>query len=366
MAYAEHTAKTTKINSNIVVEDYPDTIQALSMVTIEGIVTDENDELLSDFNGVLYPKIFDKASQIQTLGTDPGSIPTTFYVYKSLLFNGKASIINGIFEFEFMMPKDIAYNYGNGRISYYLRDEITDGNGYTQDFIIGGVDENAAEDKIGPDITLFMNDTTFLPGDRTDENPILLAFVEDESGINTTGNGIGHNITAIIDEESSLSYNLNAYYESERNSFNKGIVTYPFNNLSDGEHVLSLKVWDVYNNSSIAYLNFLVTTSEELVIENLMNYPNPFLYETNFVFDHNQSGKELDVIIQVYNSSGMLIRTLESHIMPEGYKSTPLRWDARTDSGGLIGRGFYVYRLIVKKPDGETAEARSKLVFIKN
>ena len=366
MAYTEHTAKTIKINSNIVVEDYPDTIQALSMVTIEGIVTDENDELLSDFNGVLYPKIFDKASQIQTFGADPGSIATTFYLYKSLLFNGKASIVNGTFEFEFMMPKDIAYNYGNGRISYYLRDELTDGNGYTQDFIIGGVDENATEDKIGPDITLFMNDTTFLSGDRTDENPVLLAFVEDESGINTTGNGIGHNITAIIDEESSLSYNLNAYYESERNSYNKGTVTYPFNDLADGEHVLSLKVWDVHNNSSFAYLNFLVTTSEELVIENLMNYPNPFLYETNFVFDHNQSGQELDVIIEVYNSSGMLVRTLETHIIPEGYKSPPLRWDARTDGGGLIGRGFYVYRLIVKKPDGETAEARSKLVFIKH
>jgi hypothetical protein len=264
-----------------------------------------------------------------------------------------------------MMPKDIAYKYGKGRISYYLKDAQTDGNGYLQNFIIGGVDENASEDNTGPEINLFMNDISFQDGDRTNENPVLLAYVEDESGINTTGNGIGHDISAVIDTEKSQSYNLNAYYESEKNSFNKGTITYPFKDLSDGEHVLSLKVWDVYNNSSIAYLNFLVTTSDELVIENLMNYPNPFLHETDFVFNHNQSGEEMDVTIQVFNSSGMLVRTIQSHIAPETYKSTPIHWDARNENGGIIGGGFYVYRLIVQKQNGSTAEARSKLVFVK-
>ena len=365
MAYTEYNAETIKINSNTVIEDDADTLRALSMVKIEGIVTNEDDELLTDFNGTLFPKIFDKASQIQTLGTDPGSFVTTFYLYKNLLFNGKSSIDNGEFTFEFMMPKDIAYNYGNGRISYYLKDEVTDGNGYLQNFVIGGVDENAKEDDEGPDIVLFMNDSTFISGDRTNENPILLAYVEDESGINTTGNGIGHDISAVIDNEKSQSFILNSYYESEKNSFNKGAITYPFKDLSNGEHVLSLKVWDVHNNSSIAYLNFLVTTSDQLVIENLMNYPNPFLYETNFVFGHNQSGEELDVTIQVFNSTGVLVRTLKAHIVSEGYMSPPIKWDASTDSGGLIGNGFFVYRLIVQKQDGTTAEGRSKLVYIK-
>ena len=365
MAYTEHTAETIKINSNTVIEDDADTLRALSMVSIEGIVTNEDDELLTDFNGTLYPKIFDKASQIQTLGTDPGSIVTTFYLYKNLLFNGKSSIDNGEFKFEFMMPKDIAYNYGNGRISYYLRDVVTDGNGYLQNFITGGVDENAEEDHIGPDITLFMNDTTFLSGDRTNENPVLLAYVEDESGINTTGIGIGHDVSAVIDDEKSQSFILNSYYESKKNSFNKGIITYPFKDLSNGEHTLSLKVWDVHNNSSIAYLNFLVTTSDQFVIENLMNYPNPFAYETNFVFGHNQSGEELDVTIQIFNSTGVLVRTLNAHITSENYKSPPINWDARTDSGGLIGAGFFVYRIIVQRQDGITVEGRSKLVYVK-
>ncbi|MCF6171186.1 MAG: type IX secretion system sortase PorU [Bacteroidales bacterium] len=365
MAYTEHTAKTVKINSNIIVEDSPDTLRALSMVRIEGVVTDDKGDILSDFNGTLFPRVLDKAAQIRTLKTDPGSIVTDFYLYKNLLFNGKTSIDNGSFEFEFMMPKDIAYKYGFGRISYYLKDEVTDGNGYYQNFIIGGVDDNAQEDNAGPEITMFMNDTTFLPGGRTDENPLLLAYIEDESGINTTGNGIGHDITAVIDEDQNLSFNLNTYYESEKNSFNKGTVNYPFKDLEDGEHVLSLKVWDVYNNSSIAYLNFLVTHTEDLVIENLMNYPNPFMSETSFVFDHNQSGQELDVSIQVFNSAGMLVRTLESRITSESYKSPPIKWDARTDGGSVIGNGFYVYRLIVRRQDGSTAEARSKLVFVK-
>jgi hypothetical protein len=365
MAYTQHKAETLKINSNAIVEGLPDTLSALSKVTIEGIIMNENDELLSDFNGTLFPKIFDKASEIQTLGTDPGSIVTTFYLYRNLLFNGKSSIDNGTFKFEFIMPKDIAYKYGHGRISYYLKDKVTDGNGYLQNFIIGGVNENAREDNVGPDISLFMNDITFLPGDRTNENPVLLAFVSDESGINTTGNGIGHDITAVIDNEKSQSFNLNAYYESEKNTYNKGEITYPFKDLSNGEHVLSLKVWDIYNNSSTAYLNFLVTTSEQLVIENLMNYPNPFRYETNFVFNHNQSDEDLDVTIQVFNSAGMLVRTLQTHITPDSYKSPPIHWDARTDNGSQIGNGFFVYRLIVKNQNGSTAEARSKLVFIK-
>ncbi len=365
MAYPEYNVETLKINSKPVLDYEFDTLSALSMVKIEGMVTDASGEIMPDYNGTLFTKVFDKASQIRTLKTDPASIVTDFYMFKNLLFNGKTDVVDGRFEFEFMMPKDIAYKYGKGRISYYLRSDSTDGNGYTENFIIGGVDDQAQEDNNGPDISLFMNDSTFVPGGRTDQSPVLLAFVEDESGINTTGNGIGHDITATIDNDQNLNFNLNAYYESEKNSFNKGRVTYPFKDLPEGEHVLTLKVWDVYNNSSTASLNFLVTHTEDLVIENLMNYPNPFVKETFFVFDHNQAGQELEVTIQVFNQGGQLVRTLETRITPESYRSPPLRWDARNESGRQVGNGFYVYRLVVRKQDGSTAEARAKLVFVK-
>jgi len=129
--------------------------------------------------------------------------------------------------------------------------------------------------------------------------------------------------------------------------------------------MLSLKVWDIYNNSSTAYLNFLVVSDAKLVIQNLINYPNPFTTSTNFVFDHNQSGEDLDVKIYIYNSSGAHIKTIETQITPEGYKATPIHWDGSTDAGGVIGRGFYVYRTVVQNQNGETAQDQSKLVFIR-
>lgn len=363
LAYTDHEVKTTYINQNIVIDEVYDTLRALSQVRVEGEVVDEDGNKIDSYSGTLYPTVYDKYSNIVTIGDESAS--TTFELRQNILFNGKASIQNGEFMFEFIVPKDIAYNYGGGRISYYLKNETEDGAGYYEGVIIGGFDDQADDDNTGPEINLFINDTTFVSGDITDQNPTLLAEVFDESGINTTGNGIGHDIIATVDEEKGQSHTLNSYYEANRDSYNSGVITYPFKDLPTGMHTLSLKVWDIYNNSSIAYIDFLVTSAEELVVQNLMNYPNPFTNSTNFIFDHNQSGNELDVKIMIFNSSGAIVKTIETRIIPEGYKSTPIYWDGSTDAGGKIGRGFYVYRTIVQNPDGATAQDQSKLIYIR-
>lgn len=364
MAYPEHRAETVKINSQIVLPNKSDTIRALQLVKVEGIVTDVNGVKLTHFNGEMFSSVFDKKTEILTIGDE--NPPYTFYIRNRVIFNGKSSIKNGDFEFEFMVPKDIAYKYGIGKISYYFRDyDKTDGNGYYKNIIIGGFDENASPDTEGPIIELFMNDTTFLPGDFTNQNPTLLAFVSDESGINTTGNGIGHDIITVINEDKLLTFVLNDYYEADQNKYNKGKIAYPFNELPDGEHNLSFKVWDVYNNSSTAYLNFLIVSAEQLVVENLMNYPNPFLSETNFVFDHNQQGNSIDVLIEIFRLNGQLVKTINTKLHPEGFRSEPIVWDGRTDGGGYIGNGFYVYRVTVRNEGGATGSDESKLVYIR-
>ena len=363
LAYTEYGAKTVKINSHVVEETVADTLRALSKVKIEGVVTDEDDNQLTWFNGTVFPTVYDKFAEIVTYGDENPS--KTFLLRKNILFNGKTSVTNGSFSFEFIMPKDISYNYGEGRISYYLRNDTTDGNGYYENIIIGGFNENAEEDNEGPDISLYMNDTTFKSGNITDRNPDLLAFLYDESGINTTGNGIGHDILAVIDDDQNKTYNLNDYYEADNGSFQKGKLRYPFSNLEDGPHVLSLRVWDIYNNSSTAYIEFVVMAEDELVIKNLMNYPNPFISETNFVFDHNQSGQDLQVKIQIYTLSGQIIRTIEVQMTPEGYKSAPIKWDGLNDNGSRISKGFYIYRVTVRKENGSVASKTAKLVFLR-
>ncbi len=366
LAYPEYNTETIKINSNIVIEDNYDTLKALSRVVVEGIVTDDNGNKLSDYNGLLFPTVYDKKVEIETLGTDNTSYPEKFYFWKSILFNGKADITNGSFEFEFIMPRDIAYNYGKGRMSYYFNNDNTDGHGYYENLIIGGFNEDAMEDDEGPSISLFMNDEDFNNGDITDENPVLLAHIADESGINTTGNGIGHDILAVIDEDAVKTYVLNDYYEAEVNKYNEGVVEYPFFKLEDGQHTLSLRVWDIYNNSSTAYLDFVVVSSEELVISNLYNFPNPVFDQTKFVFEHNQSNKVIEVEIQIIDMTGRPVKTLRATVRSENYKSEPIEWDASTDAGGKIGRGFYVYQLTATSESGMVKSETSKLIFLKD
>lgn len=361
LAYTDYRAETLKINQKISVADQPDTLGALSKVRVEGIINDQQGNPVDSYNGMLYPVVYDKYSEITTLGDD--NPPYTFKLRKNILFNGKATIKNGTFDFEFIIPKDIAYNFGQGRISCYLSNDSLDGSGYYEGIIIGGYDDAAKEDVTGPVINLFMNDTTFRPGDITDQNPVLLAKAWDESGINTTGNGIGHDIIATLDGDDSKTYTLNQFYEANENSYNSGRITYPFKNLSSGKHTLTLKVWDIYNNSSTAQLDFVVKPSEDITIDNLMNYPNPFLTSTNFIFDHNQSGQELDVKINIYTITGVLVKTIETRIQPEGFKSPPIVWDATTDNGGKVSRGMYIYRTIIRNQNGKTAEQRRILIY---
>lgn len=361
LAYPEFTAKTISINGNTVSETVSDTINALSKVTIVGEIVDADGNKLTGFNGTIFPTIYDKKTEIKTLGD--ASNPMTFTLRKNVLFNGQASIENGNFSFEYIVPKDIAYKFGDGRISYYFRNETEDGNGYYENLVIGGYDETAPDDNNGPEVQLFMNDTTFQPGGTTNESPVLLAIVHDDNGINTTGNGIGHDVVATLDD-SGNTYTLNNYYEAQRDSYKSGRITYPLSHLSEGPHTISLKVWDIYNNSTTATLNFTVVSSGNFVIENLINYPNPFSGNTSFVFDHNQAGQTLNVNIRVYSLDGKIVRNLNAQVSSESYQSEPIVWDATNEGGSKISPGMYMYKVVVQNENGSTSSESSKMIYL--
>jgi hypothetical protein len=365
MAYPKDLAKTTYINAKAVVEGEPDTLKALSKVRIQGEVTDDNGQKINNFNGTVFSTVFDKESVISTLGTDPDSRVTTFKMWNSILFKGEAAINNGTFDFSFVVPKDIAYKFGKGRISYYFDNQNTDGHGYSENIVVGGYNDQAASDTVGPKIRLYMNDTTFSSGDITHADPVLYALLSDQSGINTTGNGIGHNITAVLDNNPGQSYNLNAYYVADEGDFTKGTVRFQLKELSEGSHVISLKAWDLYNNSSTASLSFVVEPSTKLVIEHLLNLPNPVTDATDFVFEHNQAGHVLKVRIDIFSLDGRRVKSLQVDLKPEGFSSGRIHWNCTTDTGQKISRGIYVYQLQVTAPDGETKYLSNKLVFIR-
>jgi hypothetical protein len=342
-----------------------DTIRALSKVVMKGHVEDHMGNVLSDFNGILTPSIFDKIKLQKTLGQDLYSPEIEYELQRNVIYKGKVSVTNGAFEYSFVVPKDISLNYGKGKISYYGFTQERDAGGYDTSIIIGGIDPNGISDAIGPEITLFMNDENFVSGGQTDFEPILLAKIFDENGVNTVGNGIGHDITAILDGNSSEPFILNDFYVADLDSYQSGEIRFQFDGLSPGRHSLEFKVWDVNNNSSKSTIEFVVVDDENLTLQNVLNYPNPFTSSTEFMFEHSFACNELEVQIQIFTVSGRLVQTLNEIIPTQGFRVNQIFWDGTDNYGDQLAKGVYIYRVKVKDTSGQTAEKTEKLVILK-
>lgn len=369
LAYPKEQVYTTMINNNPVSSTSFDTIKALSKVTVKGFVGDHNGVKLTNFNGILYPTVFDKEQEITCLGNDPGSLlggtlPFKFLLQKNIIYKGKVQVINGDWSFSFIVPKDISYNYDVGKFSYYAHNGVTDANGYNKNFYIGGSSPNAIADNAGPTVNLYMNDKKFVSGGTTNDKPNLYAEVTDSSGVNTVGTGIGHDIVAILDENSSKPIILNDYYEADLNSYQAGKIKYPFSELSEGTHRLSLKVWDVQNNSNMAYTDFVVAPSAEMALTHVLNYPNPFTTRTKFFFENNQCCQTLKVNIQIFTVSGKIVKTISQTLTTEGFRSDGIDWDGKDDFGDKLAKGVYVYKLSISGNDNKKAEKTEKLVIL--
>ena len=363
----------TKIND----EDISTTnqeLQALSAAKIEGYVADSQGAILSGYSGILTATIFDKNNQRSTLGNDGTRennelIIMDFEAMGEVIFRGQASVENGTFEINFIVPRDIIIPVGNGKISLYSKTEnqLKDQRGHNFDIKIGGVNLDAPVDNTGPTIQLFMNDESFVSGGITNENPTLLAKLFDENGINTAS-GVGHDIVATIDGDETNPFILNDYYLADEDTYQSGALSYPFRNLSPGLHTLTLKAWDVYNNASTKEIQFVVfDQNQSLELKNVLNYPNPFINYTEFWFNHNSSGT-LNVNIQIFTVSGKLIKTINTQTNTGNGTSSLSRditWDGTDDFGNKIGKGVYVYKLNVSSPlTGLKSDKIEKLVIL--
>ena len=369
LAYPQEKVYTTQINNKLITPTTFDTLTALSKVTIKGFVGDKSGNKLNTFNGILYPTVFDKEQQITCLGNDitsliGGTIPFKFYLQKNIIYKGKVEVKNGDFTFSFIVPKDISYNFDIGKLSYYAHNGIIDANGYNKNFYVGGSSTTIAPDNAGPLVSLYLNDKKFVSGGTTNEKPNLYAELSDSSGINTVGTGIGHDLTAILDENSSKPIVLNDYYEADLNSYQNGKIKYPFDQLSEGNHRLSLKVWDVQNNSNTVYTDFVVAASAEMALTHVLNYPNPFTTRTKFFFENNQCCQTLKVNIQVFTISGKVVKTISQTLTNEGFRSEGIDWDGKDDFGDKLAKGVYVYKLSVVGTDNKKAEKIEKLVIL--
>lgn len=361
LAMPRYHVVTDSVNGKAVADGI-DTLQALSRVTIVGHIADDFGNILSDFSGGLYPSIFDKKVINNTLQNDVGSSYFEFEVQKNILFKGNVTVKNGQFRFSFIIPKDINYSYGKGKFSYYAYSRTAEAAGAFGDAVIGSMSNESFNDVKGPDIELFMNDENFVSGGTVNQSPTLIVKLKDEYGINTTGNGIGHDLVAIMDDNTQII--LNNHYEAARDSFNCGQVRYPYEKLKVGTHKIKVRAWDILNNVSEQTIEFTVASDEALTIDHVLNYPNPFTTQTAFYFEHNQPGVMLDVMISIYTISGKLVKTIETSELSDGYRSSPIPWDARDDFGDKLAKGTYIYRLKVRTPNQQSAEKIEKIVIL--
>jgi len=363
MAYSTYNVRTVRI-LNKSTQMALDTLQALDLIDAEGEITDAAGNKITDFNGKVLISLYDKPTRYNTIGNDTYSYPITFLCQDKKLWTGEATVTEGSFDFSFMMPRDIAYEYGSGKISYYAFSDDADAMGYNNEIIIGGININAVSDTEGPQIDLFLNDLTFVSGDQTHENPVMLAFINDLSGINLSAGGIGHEISATLDNDYSTMVYLNEYYVQDIDSYQSGKITYPFYNLPDGLHTLTLKAWDNYNNPAEKTIEFLINQDAVLALNQVKNKPNPFKNSTTFTFDHNSPGDQLDITLDVFDLAGRIVLNYHTKIVTASTSTPFFTWDGNDGKGNHLKSGIYLYTLIVTDEQKAVSVQRQKLVLM--
>jgi len=353
---------TDSING-VSVEVPVDTLKALSVITVSGHLEDSDGEIMTEFNGTVEASVYDKVSHVTTLANDGGE-PMTYPVTGNVIFRGTTLAVNGRFSYSFIVPLDINYSYGYGKIGYYAHDGTGDTNGSYDNITVGGFSEMNSDDNEGPVISLFMNDTLFREGGITDTSPTLLALFSDESGINATGSGIGHDIIAWLDDDMSRAVVLNSLYSSDIGVHTSGSIAYPLLIDEKGKHTISLRAWDNLNNPSVVTLNFTVVTDGAFRLTNLLAYPNPTDAGTTMTAGHNRPDTEMDIIITIFTGSGNAVRVIREHSASTGYSLPEIVWDGCDGNGGRVSRGIYIWRAEAVTEEGERSMASGRIIIL--
>lgn len=335
-----------------------DTLRALSVTKISGYIADLQGSPVSSFNGLLSASVYDKVKTITTLNNDKSGT-YTYTDRPNILFSGSAEVVDGKFEITFMLPKDIKYNYGTGRINFYASDDTQgEAQGAFENFLIGGSITDFEYETDGPQIEMYLNNPEFKTGAKVNETPLLVANVSDINGINQVGSGIGHDIMLVVDDEPGQTYILNDFYKSDLNDFTKGTIRFKLPVMKSGKHTASIRVWDLLNNSSAHTIEFEVVKGLEPEIFNIYNYPNPVKSYTKFVVEHDRPETVLNATVDIYDLSGRLVWTFKQSTLDE------ISWDMNDMYGQRLKTGIYLYRISVQSNSDRVFSKINKLMIV--
>lgn len=333
-------------------------MKALQKVKISGSVLRNDSTFWNDFNGELDIKVLDVDKNIIYL--DFG-YQFNFKQPGGSIYSGKTQVSDGKWNVEFVVPRDISYNPGRGKMIIYFNNSSVDGLGFSDNFIMNGIDSTAAADTTGPNISIYLDSRNFRTGDLVNQNPKLIVDFFDENGLNLTGS-IGHKIEAILNDNENEKIDLTQLYTSA-SGYQNGTLEYSLANLPEGNNKLEIRAWDTYNNFGTKLIDFKVQNTSDLVLEEIYNYPNPMKDQTSFVFQHNFN-ESLEARILIYTTAGRLIKELNKSNITDKFVS--IDWDGKDNDGDYIANGTYIYKINIKTESGGFAQnSTGKLVVLK-
>ena len=361
LSIPENKVVVTEINGSEVVDGVCDSAEVLSTVTVKGAVVDADGVRLETFNGTVYPIVFDRPETVRTLANDNDGTEVSFSQQNNVIYRGRTAVVDGLFEYKFTVPRDVSSRYANAKLSHFAKTADGDcATGSYGNLMLGGFNADADIDECRPVVKLYINDTNFHNGGLTDENPVLLARLSDKVGINAVGSGIGHNITAVIDGNSSSEITLNDFYETDMDDSRCGTVTYALSRLSPGRHTLALKAWNIYNHSNTATIDFTVRTADSVGLGRCYAYPNPCADLTTLHIEHNNIDTIESVAIDIMSYTGQHVCSLQP-VLSEGGYVISAQWNLATDNGMRVANGLYVARIIVRTKDGGKQISHAKI-----
>lgn len=337
-------------------------IKALSKVSLKArILSPFDSSLVSDYNGTALINLKDADYNVFLKDID-GELHS-MQKNGGTLHNGSYPVINGMINAEFIIPEDISFLDGLGRINAYsYSNDSRFAKGSSRSFRVAGIDSILGVEPSKPRIEIFLDSTTFIPGDIVSNNPILIVNLYDDYGINTTGNGIGHGIEAWIDDNSN-SIDLTNQYTTTIGKVNSGSARTQLFNLSPGMHTVKVRAWNVFNKFDIAETFFRIGGNNDgIIIGDLYSYPNPFSDNVTIRFRHNIS-EPFNAELKFFNSAGIIVKTIQTEI--SSIHTSEIVWNGRDNNGAMITAGAYIYHLSLTDKMGNTSSKYGILMNLK-
>lgn len=356
LSLPENQVVITEINGAPVDESSDIQAEVLSEVTIKGEIRNSEGALVSDFDGEVFPTVFDREVKCHTLANDNPGTEVEFMQQKTVLYRGSAAVHDGQFEYRFRVPQDVSSRYDYAKLSHYAKSPSEHANGSFLRLMLGGVSDSLVTGLTGPEVKIYLGDSNFREGGLTGTSPRIVAYISDSAGINV-GTGLGHDITAIVDGNPNSLIVLNDMYEPDVYDGRKGMVTYTLDGLAPGRHTVTVKAWNIFSLSGSDTVSFIVRGEDTLILSDLSCKPNPASTVATFTLRVNAPNSIASAELQIFNSRGQIVHRHTPSVSPDGFVVGPVGWDV-----SAVPPGIYLARILLTDTEGEMHQESTKCV----